>query len=56
MPKTDRKIIISNKKIVLGDNVETFYEKIVTPFGNSAKVDSNRKYVGRRAYVIILKR
>ena len=37
------------------DNVETFYEKAVTPFGNSAKVDSNRKYIGRRAYVVILK-
>ena len=55
MTKDSRKIVISNKRIILGNNVETFYEKVVTPFGNSAKVDSNRKYIGGRAYVIILK-
>ncbi|HEC89381.1 MAG TPA: DUF2080 family transposase-associated protein, partial [Thermoplasmatales archaeon] len=26
-----------------------------TPFGNSAKVDAPKKYIGKRAYVIILK-
>lgn len=56
MAKTSRKIIVTKNRIVLGDDVEIFYERIVTPFGNSAKVDSNRKYIGRRAYVIILKR
>ena len=56
MAKTSRKITISKDKISLGDDVETFYEKIVTPFGNSAKIDSNRKYIGRRAYVVILKK
>ncbi len=53
MPKTFRKIKFSN--ITLTDEVETFYEKIVTPFGNSAKIDSNKKYIGKRAYIIILK-
>jgi putative transposon-encoded protein len=28
----------------------------VTPFGNSAKVDAPKKYRGRRAYVVILKK
>jgi putative transposon-encoded protein len=54
MVKTSRKIKFSN--IILTDEVETFYEKIVTPFGNSAKIDSNKKYIGKRAYVIILKK
>ncbi|RKX97072.1 MAG: hypothetical protein DRP55_09335, partial [Spirochaetes bacterium] len=31
------------------------YEKKVTPFGNSAKVDAPKKYIGKRVYVIILK-
>jgi len=31
------------------------YEKRITPFGNSAKVDAPKKYIGYRAYVIILK-
>ncbi|MEM4258960.1 MAG: DUF2080 family transposase-associated protein [Candidatus Thermoplasmatota archaeon] len=27
----------------------------MTPFGTSAKVDAPKKYIGKRAYVIILK-
>lgn len=50
-----RKIEI-NKKIVLTDEVELVYEKRVTPFGNSAKVDAPKKYRDRRAYVVILKK
>ena len=51
-----RKIEIIKKRIVLTDEVELVYEKRVTPFGNSAKVDAPRKYRGRRAYVVILKK
>jgi len=31
------------------------YEKTVTPFGNSGKVDVPKKYLGKRVYVIVLK-
>ncbi|MCL5988952.1 MAG: DUF2080 family transposase-associated protein [Candidatus Thermoplasmatota archaeon] len=31
------------------------YEKTVTPFGNSGKVDVAKKYIGKRVYVIVLK-
>lgn len=51
-----RKIEVLNGRIVLTDEVEIFYEKRVTPFGTSAKVDAPKKYRGRRAYVIILKK
>jgi len=51
-----RKIKISGKEVNLSDNVEVFYEKKVTPFGTSAKLDVPRKYIGKRAYVIILKK
>ena len=51
-----RKIEVVHDKITLTDEVEIVYEKRVTPFGTSAKVGAPRKYVGRRAYVIILKR
>jgi len=51
-----RKIEIINKKITLTDDVEVIYEKEVTPFGNSAKVDAQKKYIGKRVYVIILKK
>ncbi|RZN15791.1 MAG: DUF2080 family transposase-associated protein [Methanosarcinales archaeon] len=30
-------------------------EKIVTPFGTSAKADFPKKYIGRRVYTIIIK-
>jgi len=51
-----RKIKISEKEVNLSDNVEVFYEKKVTPFGTSAKLDAPKKYIGKRAYVIILKK
>ena len=50
-----RRIKMTTEDIVLMDEVEVFYEKIITPFGTSAKVDAPKKYIGRRAYVIILK-
>jgi putative transposon-encoded protein len=50
-----RKIEVISKKIELTDEVEIVYEKRITPFGNSAKVDAPKKYIGKRAYVIILK-
>ncbi len=50
-----RKIKFGTQSVNLSDNVEVFYEKIVTQFGTSAKVDAPKKYIGRRAYVIIVK-
>lgn len=50
-----RKIEIIKDNLTLTDNVEVIYEKRVTKFGFSAKVDAQKKYIGRRAYVIILK-
>lgn len=51
-----RKLEVINKKIKLTDEVEVLYEKVVTPFGTSAKLDAPKKYIGKRAYVIILKK
>ena len=51
-----RSIKLSTKKVLLSDDVECFYEKIVTPFGTSAKLDVPLKFRGRHAYVIILKK
>ncbi|MBE0525289.1 MAG: DUF2080 family transposase-associated protein [Methanosarcinales archaeon] len=50
--------IVELKKgnLVLKDSeIEGFLEKVVTPFGTSAKADVPRKYIGRRVYVIITK-
>ena len=50
-----RNINIINGKLTLKEDVEIVFEKIVTKFGNSAKVDAQKKYIGKRAYVIIMK-
>lgn len=47
---------VKDGKIVLTDDVEEICEKTVTPYGNGAKLDSQKKYIGRKAYIIILKR
>jgi putative transposon-encoded protein len=51
-----RQIEVKEGDFVLRDNVELVYEKVITKFGNSAKLDAPKKYIGRRAYIIILKK
>jgi len=46
---------ISGGKIKIEDNVEEMFEKIITPYGNGAKIDSQKKFIGKRVIVIILK-
>ena len=47
---------IKGGKLKIGEDVEEIFEKRVTPYGNGAKVDAQKKYIGRRVYIIILKR
>jgi len=47
--------IIAKGKITLTDEVLEIYEKKVTPYGNGAKLDAQKKHIGKRAYIIILK-
>jgi len=35
--------------------IEGFLERVVTPFGTSAKVDVPKRYIGKRTYVVIAK-
>jgi len=49
-----RKIEVRQNNLTLRENVEVVYERVVTAFGNSAKIDSQKKYIGKRAYVIIV--
>lgn len=50
-----RKVNITTKDIKLTDNVLVVLEKRVTPYGNGAKVDCLKEYIGKRAYVVIVK-
>lgn len=46
---------ISGGKLTIQDNVEEIYEKKVTPYGNGAKIDAQKKHLGHKAFIIILK-
>jgi len=51
-----RKIVLSRGKLTLvEDQILGFLERTVTPFGTSAKVDCPKRYIGRRAYLIVCK-
>ncbi len=51
-----RKVELTKKKMILTqDNIDGFLERVVNPIGTSAKVDVPKRYLKRRAYVIITK-
>jgi putative transposon-encoded protein len=52
---TMRRIEMRDGNLILKEKVEVVYEKVITKFGNSAKLDAPRKYIGLRAYVVIVK-
>jgi putative transposon-encoded protein len=51
-----RIIELKKEELILKESeIEGFLERVVSPFGTSAKADVPRKYIGRRVYVIITK-
>lgn len=46
---------VKGGKITIRDNVEEIYEKRVTPYGNGAKIDAQKKHIGKRVFVIVIK-
>lgn len=50
-----RQIEVIQNELMLKENVEIVFEKKITKFGNSAKIDVPKKYRDWRAYVIIVK-
>ncbi len=51
----ERKIEIQNEEITLTDEVKIFFEKKVKSHGNSGRVSVPKRFIGKRAYVIVLK-
>ncbi len=49
-----RNIKVFSGDLIIKEKVNVIYEKVITPFGNSAKLDAPKKYIGKRAYVIIV--
>jgi putative transposon-encoded protein len=50
-----RTVEVLKGNLTLKDKVEVIYERTITKFGTSAKIDAQKKYIGRRAYVLVLK-
>jgi len=50
-----RKIELKKGDFILNEEVEMVYEKRISTFGNSAKIDAPKKYRDWRAYVVIVK-
>ncbi len=51
-----RIIELRKETLILKDGeIEGFLERVVTPFGTSGKADVPRRYIGKRAYVIVTK-
>ena len=46
---------VAGGKVTIKDDVEEIYEKKVTPYGNCAKIDASKKYIGKRVFVVVLK-
>ena len=44
---------ISNEIIV--KNIQAYFEKTVTGFGNGAKVDTPKEYLGKKVIVLVLR-
>ena len=49
-----RQIQIKTGDLTIKEKVIVIYERAITPFGNSAKLDAQKKYIGKRAYVIVV--
>lgn len=49
-----RQIRIEKGRLQLSDNVVCFFQKIVTPFGNGAKIDCPKEFLGKTVYVVVV--
>jgi putative transposon-encoded protein len=50
-----RKIKLIEGKLELSDNFEFIFEKEITKFGNGAKIDAPKEFLGRKVYVVVRK-
>ena len=49
------KMSILSKKFRLEEEIEAIIEGVVKPLGNGAMVIASKKYIGKKAYVIMRK-
>ena len=51
---TMRKVKIAKETSLRVTGIEGFFKRIVTKFGNSAKVDCPKEYLGRDVYLAVI--
>lgn len=50
-----KNVKLENGNLTIQDEIEILFEKVVTKFGTSAKLDIPKKYIGRKVYVMVQK-
>ena len=50
-----KKVNLGKGNLTIQDEIEILFEKVVTKFGTSAKLDIPKKYIGRKVYVMVQK-
>jgi len=52
---TKRNLKLEKGKLELKDEFELIYEKTITKFGNGAKIDAPKEFLGKKVYVVVRK-
>ncbi|MFH0875826.1 MAG: DUF2080 family transposase-associated protein [archaeon] len=50
-----RKFKYNKDKFSYEDEIEYFFEKKITTFGNGAKIDAPKEHIGKRVIVLVCK-
>jgi len=50
-----RKFSYKKKKFVFEEEVDFYFEKSITKFGNGAKVDAPKEHIGKKVIVLVCK-
>ena len=50
------KIDLHHERLHLKDEIDGFFEKVVTKFGNGAKIDCPKEFIGRKVYVVVCRK
>ena len=53
MPR--RELKLEKGKLQLNDDFDLIFEKEITKFGNGAKIDAPKEFLGRKVYVVVRK-
>ena len=50
-----RKVVLEKGRLELKDEFDFIFEKKISKFGNGAKIDAPKEFLGRMVYVVVRK-